>query len=417
MTEPIQGLSSKASKFQSDKDIISSMPENVITNIMDRLEIEEAVRTSILSRGWRLKWTLLTRIVFNSDFFERLSDSNHETYYGRIIISRLLLQLKGALTKFFLNVTEESYYEDINSWVMFLSTKGIEDFTLQSWHGIPLKLPTHFFSCLKLKRVELTNCCIRPIPGFSGFPNLLSLSLYSVTFESYQCGEFLTWSPLLEVLVISEDSITGVVQHVELAKLENLKVLCLPLCKLDSMGMITSSSIFQLMGDFSKLQELTLVFTDCKMLAGIEARNNARTFLPCLKVLDLCHIDFSSSIMVSCAIELICGSSKLHTLRITAAQKMDVVPPPAFCSSEVDYSRMGQLQLRDVTFYYIGGWSNESCLIESLLSSSPFLKNVWILANRSSRGSSYNHKEVMFGIQLLKFHRASPLAEVELEWV
>nr|XP_043611857.1 F-box/FBD/LRR-repeat protein At1g13570-like [Erigeron canadensis] len=266
MEEPIRGTSSKASKFASDKDIISSMPENVITNIMDRLEIEEAVSTGILSRDWRLKWTLLTRLVFDSDFFERLSYFNDEACYGRIIISRLLLHLKGSLTKFVLDVSDESYFEDISSWVMFLSRNGIEEFILGNLHTIPLKLPTHFFSFMKLKHLELYNCCICPMPGFSGFPNLLSLTLSAVSFESYQCGEFLTRSPLLEVLIISHDSLTGVMQHVELAKLENLKVLRFSLCKLESMGTITRSNIVHLVGEFSKLQELALDFLGCKEL-------------------------------------------------------------------------------------------------------------------------------------------------------
>ncbi|KAI3719920.1 hypothetical protein L6452_20826 [Arctium lappa] len=41
-------------RFQVDsEDIISRMPENVITNVLDRLPLQVAVRTSILSRNWR----------------------------------------------------------------------------------------------------------------------------------------------------------------------------------------------------------------------------------------------------------------------------------------------------------------------------------------------------------------------------
>ncbi|KAJ0683235.1 putative F-box domain, leucine-rich repeat domain superfamily, F-box-like domain superfamily [Helianthus annuus] len=42
----------KVSKVASG-GIISSMPDNVVTNILDRLPLQDAVRTSILSRNWR----------------------------------------------------------------------------------------------------------------------------------------------------------------------------------------------------------------------------------------------------------------------------------------------------------------------------------------------------------------------------
>ncbi|MFS7949310.1 putative F-box domain, leucine-rich repeat domain superfamily, F-box-like domain superfamily [Helianthus anomalus] len=48
------------------------MPDNVVTNILDRLPLQDAVRTSILSRNWRFKWTTISQIVFDKNFFEYL---------------------------------------------------------------------------------------------------------------------------------------------------------------------------------------------------------------------------------------------------------------------------------------------------------------------------------------------------------
>ena len=262
--EHVRG-SSKASKF-AQKDVISRMPDEVITHILQCLPLQDAVKTGILSSYWRSKWTMITQLVFDEDFYEYLQEKEKETYYGRII-SRLLLHLKGAITKFDLYIPVENNVldaEDINNWVMFLSRKGIKEFTLINMPETPLNLHTYLFSCQKLKHLKLYNCYFCPMSSFHGFPNLLSLDLCEVTFEGYRCGEFLTRCPLLEILKLSNNT-PGEIKLVEIAKLENLNVLSLPLLELDNMSMLTSSTISRLTGLFPKLQELTLDFLDCRV--------------------------------------------------------------------------------------------------------------------------------------------------------
>ena len=58
--EQVNGTN-KASKYVPE-EFISSMQDNVMSNILDRLPVEDVVRTSIFSKDWRLKWTLLTQI-------------------------------------------------------------------------------------------------------------------------------------------------------------------------------------------------------------------------------------------------------------------------------------------------------------------------------------------------------------------
>ncbi|GJW28162.1 zinc finger, CCHC-type containing protein [Tanacetum coccineum] len=114
---------------------------------------------------------------------------------------------------------------------MFLSGKGIKDFTIENHHESPLKLHSSLFSCLELNHLELYTCLFHPIHIFHGFPNLLSLDLYNVSFESYDLGEFLTQCPLLEILKISINTDTDTIckmKEAEIEKLENLKVICSP---------------------------------------------------------------------------------------------------------------------------------------------------------------------------------------------
>nr|XP_043636378.1 F-box/FBD/LRR-repeat protein At1g13570-like [Erigeron canadensis] len=259
--ELVHGGSSKASKFVAEDDFISSLPETLITSILDRLPIRDAVRTGILARNWRLKWTMLSQLVLDEQFFKDLLGAQGISSYDWRNVIQFLLHLKGSITKFTLRLPKHRVVndKDINHWFLFLSGKGIKDVTLINKHKTPLKLPAHLFSCLELQCLEIDNCYFHPPLSFRGFPNLLDLNLYWVRVESNKYGELLTGCPLLEILVIHHNGLFGKVKPVEISKLENLKKLTMPLFKLDT-STLTSSSIIELVGSFSKLQEVNLGF-------------------------------------------------------------------------------------------------------------------------------------------------------------
>lgn len=257
--------SCKASKFAAE-DVISTIPDDVIINILNRLPLQDAVRTGSLSKSLKHYWTRITQLVFDEDFYEYLQGKEKEKDYERII-NMFLNHLKGGITKFYLYIEEGCNsildVEDISKWILFLSGKGIKEFTLKNMDEAPLELP-NLFSCMELNYLELYNCYFHSMTGFRGFPNLLSLYLSEVGFGSDTCGEFVARCPSLEIMKLI-DNIPSEIKLAQIAKLEKLKVLYLPLCELGSNGVIKSSIIFHLMGYFPKLQELNLDFFDCKV--------------------------------------------------------------------------------------------------------------------------------------------------------
>ncbi|XP_071735735.1 F-box protein At4g09920-like isoform X2 [Rutidosis leptorrhynchoides] len=359
MMEPAPG-EYNASELASE-DIISTMPENVITHILDRLPIQYAVRTAILSRNWRFKWTLLSHVVFDKKFSEHLARLGGENWYDERNMNRILLHLKGSITKFDLYIPNDKKLDakDINHWVMFLSRKGIEEFNLKNMNLEPLKLSSHLFSCVKLECLMLRNCSLYPAPTFRGFPNLLSLDLYQVAFEN-------------------------------------------------------GSLIIRLVGHFSKLQELYLDLRMCRFLGESGAAKSVCTSFRCLSTLILYPIDFGSDIKLLFAFEMIWSSPELQTLKITATYN-DAVLPLAICSSALNHISMGQLKLRFVVFKSFRGSENEIYLIKNLLACSPFLKKIDIYVNQSMMYGGENGK-LMFATKLLEFHRASTAAEVKIYW-
>ncbi|KAJ0885186.1 putative F-box domain, leucine-rich repeat domain superfamily, F-box-like domain superfamily [Helianthus annuus] len=51
---------------QLSLNIINTLPQTIIENILCFLPIREAARTSILSREWRYKWTTIPKLEFGS---------------------------------------------------------------------------------------------------------------------------------------------------------------------------------------------------------------------------------------------------------------------------------------------------------------------------------------------------------------
>ncbi|KAI3730103.1 hypothetical protein L6452_18779 [Arctium lappa] len=401
------------------------MPEIVITNVLDRLPLQEAVRTSILSRNWRFTWTLLSQLVFDYKFYRYLPRKKHggHLFYKRNL-GKLLLQLEGSITKFVLYMPAEEQrgkrnieycntmyadiVKDINHWILFLSTKGIKEFTLINMRPAePVKLPNHLFLCLGLKHLKLRNCCLHPVPGFHCFPKLVAFEFDQVTFNDRSCkyGEFITrCCPLLEILKFSFYTPNGEVKLGEIAKLVNLKSLSLWFCKLGDM-VVTSSDIIQLVGSLPKLETLNVDFILAKA-AGDGKRLSAN--LRRLKTLELIGIDLEDDIMVECACDLINGLPNLQTLKM-------IHVTPCFLlrgGGLLDYSKLvwsikGNLQLQYVKFECFSGSQIELHFIKSLLAYSPLLKEMVIIEEMCGRRRHNNSCR-----ELLKLHRASPIAEL-----
>ncbi|XP_076918219.1 F-box/FBD/LRR-repeat protein At1g13570-like [Bidens hawaiensis] len=378
------------------EDFISILPDNVATNILHRLPLQDAVRTAMLSRHWRFKWTMLSELKFDANFFAYLIERKGENSFGTII-SRLLLHIHGVVTKSVLILTLLEA-EDIHHYLLFLSKRGIKDLTLTYWSKPRVKLPTHFFSCLELTHLNISGCCFNPPPGFRGFPNLTSLDFaYDVLFGGGDLGEFLTRCPLLEILKLGYLCYTGGVKLAEIARLENLKILSLSLCHLES-------NVIELAGYFPKVQELGLDFQDCNLTEG-GAINKFSTAFHSVTALNLTRIEFSDGIMLSCALEMIIHFPNLQTVEIYSPLRRGNDPFPVFIPMpEVEYKT---IELRSVVFRFFKGSENEIYLIKYFLECSPFLKKIDIM------GDIAFDEQLVFVKKLLKLHRASPVAEID----
>jgi hypothetical protein len=190
-----------------NKDIISELPTNLIESILERLSINEAVRTSILSKKWRYIWTSLPNLVLNKAFYLAITPNKRENadQYCRII-DRILVVHSGLIQNFVVYIPFAE--NDIDLWMLILLRNQIKGLIIHNDGNLrPLKLPSSLYSCHQLTHLLLNNVELNPPLAFSGFSNLKQLIL-SGTSISTHTGLLISTLPSL--LTLNLRSCTGI---------------------------------------------------------------------------------------------------------------------------------------------------------------------------------------------------------------
>lgn len=192
-----------------NEDRISELPPNVQETILCLLPIEDAVRTSVLSKKWRNCWTMMPQLIFDYYFVNRIMDKLGQDCGDELMaykfvsaINKSLLLHKGPIIKFSLTIpphkcNAEIVHDYINQWIPLLSTKGIKqlvvrDFKLQ-------EVTAHYFSSLDLTHLTLFRVWFPYTPANGRFTHLTDLHLVDATCN---LGQSIFDCPVLENLTL-----------------------------------------------------------------------------------------------------------------------------------------------------------------------------------------------------------------------
>ncbi|XP_044493003.1 F-box/FBD/LRR-repeat protein At1g13570-like isoform X2 [Mangifera indica] len=184
-------------------DFISDLPQSIIENILTRLPIRDAVRTSILSSRWRYRWATISHLVFDENC---VALSNERSLVKNSLvkfITRALFLHHGPIHKFQLSTTQLQCCPDIDQWILFLSRNDIRELVLELGEGEWFRVPSCLFYCRKLTRLELFRCEFDPPLAFKGFSCLKSLNFHRVLFAPEAIESLISSCPLLENLSLS----------------------------------------------------------------------------------------------------------------------------------------------------------------------------------------------------------------------
>ncbi|XP_071711990.1 F-box/FBD/LRR-repeat protein At1g13570-like isoform X1 [Rutidosis leptorrhynchoides] len=209
-------------------DRVTNLPENLLYSILERLPIQDAVRTHVLSKKWRYKWTLMRSLVLDKRFSEKFSKNGAFGRNGFIRITNQIFNfLKDPLLKLHLHIPNMALdsFQEVDQWILSLSRDGVKELFLTNSNQ-PYQLPFYFFHCLELRTLNLENCIFKPPLEFQGFLHLETLILKNIEFRANLHGTVIDL-PQLQMLQFCE--CTNVLNfNIKSAKLWGLMVLNCP---------------------------------------------------------------------------------------------------------------------------------------------------------------------------------------------
>ncbi|KAL0368914.1 UNVERIFIED_CONTAM: F-box/FBD/LRR-repeat protein [Sesamum calycinum] len=265
-----------------DADRISNLPSNVIDNILTLLPLHDAVRTSVLSKGWQYKWITVPYLVFDWTFKNNFSGN----YSIESIIYQVLLLHRGPIVKF--KFCGFKFGPDINNWLYFLSDHRVEELVLMNSGYDPEQwlISHNLFTFDHLMHLFLANVEVDA-------PNLKSFyfngALTSIYFKNASC-------------------------------LREISITCYPIFRhTTSEAGDDDSNMIKVLGQLSSLTRLYCDRGFLQFLAKGGVPQKLPVNLNSMRYLLLNITDFGFKYQVCSVLCLIRSSPNLQSLRITSA--------------------------------------------------------------------------------------------------
>ncbi|KAL6909813.1 hypothetical protein ACP4OV_001472 [Aristida adscensionis] len=194
-------------------DRISSLPDQILRNVVSRLPAKDAARTGVLATRWRGLWRSVPLVFVDTHLLPEcgVNPGWRPGLAGSLAVTNAVSGALAAHPGPFRCVHISCCYMDlepekITSWVQLLADKGVQElaFINRPW-PLDLPLPTELFSCASLTRLHLGAWKLpdtSALPLAAAFPHLRELFLSLMTMKGQDLAFLLERSPALEVLTI-----------------------------------------------------------------------------------------------------------------------------------------------------------------------------------------------------------------------
>eukprot|EP00253_Pinus_taeda_P030170 PITA_30170 len=198
-----------------DLDRLSALPDNILSLILSKLPIRDAIRCSVLSKTWRFLYRGLPDLIFTPYHLipprhlpPTVEDLSWSTIENRI--SHILRMHSSDLETFDLSIgiadrwvpdffrTPRWFtHESLSEWLRCVATKNVKRLFLKyssEWETPPPSL----FSCTTLTLLTLNTCILTTFPtDFAGFKHLTDCTLIHTQMTDDSLAVFLSHCPLL----------------------------------------------------------------------------------------------------------------------------------------------------------------------------------------------------------------------------
>ncbi|PKI43766.1 hypothetical protein CRG98_035872 [Punica granatum] len=414
------------SQTEDKADRLSELPEHLIDHILSLLPIKDAVKTSMLSRKWRYRWTTLPELVFDDLCAPTSSDAQSSNSVLGKIINDVLLIHTGPVRKFVISHKKFHADAEIGRWLYYLSRVSLKVLVLNFSVGHCCKTLSSLFSCQHLVNLKLSRCSVNLPSTFGGFKHLkrMELSLCSLSQDGLE--RLIMSCPLLEKMILKSVDWHISRLHITAPKLRcliligtfNLKDVRFGANRLTEVGVCFPKDINESGRGYVNQSYSNLVdfFDQLPLIAVLQVRNLLKCWScgdmpeklpsPCLYLRTLrVYVDFGSEKEISIVLCLLRSCPELRGLQLKAC------PSSGQRNADAGYgfwerhrSPHPLLQLRAVAIFGISGSRLELGLIRFVLGNSPLLKKMFIVGPVPSTSQLLK--------DLLQIERASPHAQV-----
>ncbi|KAI7750560.1 hypothetical protein M8C21_016412 [Ambrosia artemisiifolia] len=188
---------------QLSLDIITTLPQPIIETILCLLRIDEAARTSILSREWRYKWTKIPKLVFSLPYGGQIMETSKLLCAIHQVMSLRQVPIHEFTLCLGATIFSQSGYVscELDQIILQLSRNhAVKKLTLEIQEScrFAYDLPLSFFSLDHLTELNLSWCSIDRQPIFNGFGSLTSLTLDCVMISIKTLLHLLSNCPALK---------------------------------------------------------------------------------------------------------------------------------------------------------------------------------------------------------------------------
>ncbi|PAN29892.1 hypothetical protein PAHAL_5G257100 [Panicum hallii] len=397
------------------EDLISGLPDDVLSSIVSLLPIKEAARTAVLSSQWRRLWASSPLVLDDTDLL-----LNNPSHVGAVsaTVSAAMRAHPGP----FRSVSLTCYFSDaekhvLRRWIRVLAAKGARELVLNNipWAGLDL-LPRALLECRSLQRLRISDWRFHDTSGApvlprgaAALPRLRELVLSRTIIQELDLDRVLASSPRLNTLVfvlsagvpaqvrVSSRSLRCVVFWHSVA--EELAVVAAPLLeriiiqtsssscgsRRDGSRMrvkIARASVLQALG-FLNPNHHELQIGDTVIKDGKKVAPDA--VVPSVKILAL-SVQFgvrSKARMVSCFLQCFPNIETLHVRSIPDRGATSKNGNSEFWKNEIDSVECVKGSINKVVIH---GFQWENCEIEflkSILEGGKVLQKIYILEDKS----------------------------------